>query len=184
MRDRATDLIAEEDDLARTLASTWARDPDKTFPRLHAEPDVLLSAAGSFWSIDSTPDSPDTPFVEAMGWGPVVGDGSGLTDRLQQLLTEGYRVVVAADGDGSARRLKSLLLDQGLDFVLVSGHLDELPPGGSIVVAPLFFLSLLHPFKRPEIAHFRWCILSMWLFGVMGMTIYGIPEGILDPNQI
>ena len=42
MRDRATDLIAEEDDLARTLASTWARDPDKTFPRLHAEPDVLL----------------------------------------------------------------------------------------------------------------------------------------------
>ena len=138
MRDRATDLIAEEDDLARTLASTWARDPDKTFPRLHAEPDVLLSAAGSFWSIDSTPDSPDTPFVEAMGWGPVVGDGSGLTDRLQQLLTEGYRVVVAADGDGSARRLKSLLLDQGLDFVLVSGHLDELPPGGSIVVAPLY----------------------------------------------
>ena len=37
-----------------------------------------------------------------MGWGPVVGDGSGLTDRLQQLLTEGYRVVVAAD----ARRLR------------------------------------------------------------------------------
>ena len=29
MRDRAIDLIAEEDDLARTLASTWARDPDR-----------------------------------------------------------------------------------------------------------------------------------------------------------
>jgi len=28
MRDRAADLIAEEDDLARTLAQTWARDPD------------------------------------------------------------------------------------------------------------------------------------------------------------
>ncbi len=121
MRDRAADLIAEEDDLARTLASTWARDPDKTFPRLHAEPDVLLTAAGSFWSIDSTPESPDTPLVEAMGWGPVVGDGSGLTDRLRDLLADGYRVVVAADGDGSARRLKSLLLDQGLDFALVPG---------------------------------------------------------------
>ncbi len=137
MRDRAADLIAEEDDLARTLASTWARDPDKTFPRLHAEPDVLLTAAGSFWSIDSTPESPDTPVVSAMGWGPVVGDGSGLTERLRDLLADGYRVVVAADGPGSTRRLKSLLLDQGLDFTIIPGEPDELPTGGSIVVAPL-----------------------------------------------
>jgi transcription-repair coupling factor (superfamily II helicase) len=63
LRDRALDLIAEEDDLARTLASTWARDPDRPFPRLHAEPDSLLANAGSFWSIDSTPESPDTPIV-------------------------------------------------------------------------------------------------------------------------
>ena len=39
MRDRAADLLAEEDDLAKALASTWARDPDKPFPRLHADPD-------------------------------------------------------------------------------------------------------------------------------------------------
>ncbi|MFN3255523.1 MAG: transcription-repair coupling factor [Ilumatobacter sp.] len=138
MRDRASDLLAEEDDLARTLASTWARDPDKTFPRLHADPDVLLAGAGSFWSIDSTPESPDTPLVSAMGWGPVVGDGSGLTDRLRDLIADGYRVVVAADGEGSARRIKSLLLDQGLDFPIrpVTDHSD-IPPGGRIVVAPL-----------------------------------------------
>jgi transcription-repair coupling factor (superfamily II helicase) len=139
MRDRAADLIAEEDDLARTLASTWARDPDKTFPRLHAEPDVLLGGGGSsFWSIDSNPESPDTPMVEAMGWGPVVGDGTGLTDRLTELIANGYRVVVAADGDGSAKRLKSLLLDQGLDFTIrTSKEPIDLPAGGSIVVAPL-----------------------------------------------
>lgn len=152
MRDRAADLIAEEDDLARTLASTWARDPDKTFPRLHADPDALLSAAGSFWAIDSTPDSPDTPLVQAMGWGPVVGDGSALTDRLRHLLADGYRVVVAADGDGSARRLHDLLLDQGLDFTVRhdgaaggrragpgddAAGAPEIAPGGSIVVAPL-----------------------------------------------
>ena len=136
MRDRAADLIAEEDDLARTLASTWARDQDTTFPRLHAEPDVLLGGAGSFWSIDSTPESPDTPLVEAMGWGPVVGDGTGLTDRLTTLISEGYRVVVAADGEGSAKRLESMLLDQGLAFKnVVAG--GDLPTGGSIVVAPL-----------------------------------------------
>ncbi len=136
MRDRALDLIAEEDDLARTLASTWARDPDKSFPRLHADPDTLLDGAGSLWSIDSTPESPDTPLVEASGWGPVAGDGSGLTDRLVDLIGQGFRVVVAADGAGSAQRLRDLLLNNGLDFPTVAPG-EILPTGGSITVAPL-----------------------------------------------
>ncbi len=55
---------------------------------------------------------------------------------------------------------------------------------GSIAVAPLFFLSLLHPFKRPEIAAFRWCILSMWLFAVVGMSLFGLPGGQFDANQL
>ena len=161
MRDRAIDLIAEEDDLARTLASTWARDPDRRFPRLHADPDTLLTQSGAFWSIDSTPESPDTPLVEASGWGPVAGDGTGLTDRLTELIGRGFRVVVAADGTGSAARLRELLLGNGLDFPILyapgegeSGVSDthalrqipdrhEIPDslvlkaGGSIVVAPL-----------------------------------------------
>jgi transcription-repair coupling factor (superfamily II helicase) len=136
MRDRAADLIAEEDDLARTLASTWARDPDRSFPRLHADPDTLLTSAGSFWSIDSTPESPETPVVEASGWGPFGGDGSGPTARLAELIARGYRVVVAADGVGSAQRLHALLLDNGLDIPVVPPGTD-LAPGGSIVVAPL-----------------------------------------------
>ncbi len=148
MLDRAKDLIAEEDDLARTLAGTWARDPDKSFPRLHADPETLLApnpaadASSSFWTLDSTPESPDTPVVEASGWGPVAGDGSGLTDRLTQLISNGFRVVVAADGTGSAARLHSLLLDQGLDFPVRKPPADpddvlDLGPGGHIVVAPL-----------------------------------------------
>ena len=40
---------------------------------------------------------------------------------------------------------------------------------GSIAVAPLFFISLLHPFKRPQIAAFRWFILAMWIPSVIGM---------------
>jgi hypothetical protein len=55
---------------------------------------------------------------------------------------------------------------------------------GSVIVAPLFFLSLLHPFRRPEIASFRWCILSMWMFGLVAMAIYGLPGGEFDPGQI
>jgi transcription-repair coupling factor (superfamily II helicase) len=152
MRDRAADLLAEEDDLARALASSWARDADRTFPRLHADPDRLLDrpgeARGSSWSIVPTPDAPDAPAVSASSWAPVVGDGSGLADRLKQLLAERYRVVVAADVPASATRLASLLRDQGLDFPIL-GDGDATPagggkeppdltrPGGSIVVAPL-----------------------------------------------
>jgi hypothetical protein len=55
---------------------------------------------------------------------------------------------------------------------------------GSIIAAPLFFFSLLHPFKRPEISSFRWCILLMWLFAVFGMSIFGLADGVNDPNQL
>ena len=141
MRDRATDLLAEEADLAKALASTWGRDTGdspREFPRLHAEPERLLaSAAGGsrgFWTIDSTPDSPDTPVVHATGWGPVGGDGTGLTDRLKALGAEGYTVVVAADGEGSAARLHEILLDHDLDL-RVGGEVG--PKRATIQIAPL-----------------------------------------------
>jgi transcription-repair coupling factor (superfamily II helicase) len=138
MRDRAIDLLAEEDDLAKALASTWGRDPAVRFPRLHAEPGRLLAGRGAVWSIDSSPESPATPIVQASGWGPVVGDGAGLVTRLRQLLGDGYRVVVAADGEGSAERLAALLRDHGLDLPVHSdGGGDVTRPGGHIVAAPL-----------------------------------------------
>ncbi len=139
MRDRATDLLAEEDDLAKALASTWGRDPTVRFPRLHAEPAQLLAdKRGAIWAIDTAPESPATPVVRASGWGPVVGDGSGLVTRLRELLAGGYRVVVAADGEGSAERLASMLRDQGLDLpVHASGTGDLTRAGGHVVVAPL-----------------------------------------------
>ncbi|MCH2060125.1 MAG: hypothetical protein MK183_05820 [Verrucomicrobiales bacterium] len=55
---------------------------------------------------------------------------------------------------------------------------------GSIAVAPLFFLALLHPFKRRSIADFRWPLLSMWLFAVMGMSLFGLPDKAYDANQL
>ncbi|MGI9051961.1 MAG: transcription-repair coupling factor [Ilumatobacteraceae bacterium] len=151
MRDRATDLLAEEDDLAKALASTWARDPNKSFPRLHVTPDRLLSGRDAPWLMDSIPESPDTPVVQASGWGPVVADGSGLVRRLTQLLADGYRVIVAADAEGSTSRMASLLRNRGLDFPVLTDALpgdavdgggrarriDVTTPGGYVVVAPL-----------------------------------------------
>jgi hypothetical protein len=45
---------------------------------------------------------------------------------------------------------------------------------GGVVVAPVFFLALLHVFRRRETADFRWAILSMWLFALFGMSVFGL----------
>ncbi|CAB4363504.1 MAG: transcription-repair coupling factor [Actinobacteria bacterium] len=137
MLDRAKDLLDEEADLARALAGTWARNPDLQFPRLHAPTERLLATEQPMWTISSVPETPDSPFVGAMGWGPVVGDGEGLADRLRTLLADGYRVVVAADGEGSAQRMSSLMLDRGLSFPIVSEGADLTKPGGYVVTSPL-----------------------------------------------
>ena len=137
MRDRADDLLAEEDDLARTLASTWARDATREFPRLHAGTDRLLGAGQQLWTISSTPSNPDAPMVQATGWGPVMGDGEGLTQRLTTLLADKYRVVVAADTAGSAQRLAQLLRDRGLEFAVAGPTTDLTRPGGYVAVAAL-----------------------------------------------
>src|SRR5262245_33062734 len=128
MRDRAADLLAEEADLAATLAVTWGavgngarggrsgavtvgdglpragrrveQAHDHGFPRLHLDFDRLLAhTKAPAWQVVNVPDSADTPVVLASGWDPVVGDGSGLVQRLVALQRDGFRVVVGADGD-------------------------------------------------------------------------------------
>lgn len=47
---------------------------------------------------------------------------------------------------------------------------------GSSLLATGFFIALLHLFKRPETAHFRWCVLSMWIFAVFGMALFGLGD--------
>lgn len=47
---------------------------------------------------------------------------------------------------------------------------------GRILVAPVFFVALLHTFKRPEAALFRWAILLMWLAALVGMAAVGMDE--------
>ena len=130
MRDRAADLLAEEADLAATLAVTWGATEDRSashgFPRLHVDFDGLLGRTRApAWHLVSVPDSPDTPQVQAAGWDPVVGDGSGLLTRLTGLSAEGYRIVVGADGEGSAQRLRDLLAGEGVTAEVVVAPLER-----------------------------------------------------------
>ena len=56
---------------------------------------------------------------------------------------------------------------------------------GWSAVALVFFVSLLHVFKRPETANVRWLVLSMWIGAVIGMMMWGInPEQGVAANQL
>jgi transcription-repair coupling factor (superfamily II helicase) len=126
LRDRAADLAAEEADLASSLARTWEVGDDREFPRLHAPfTDLFTATSVPVWTVTVTPEGPDVATVAAMGWNPVVGDGDGITRQLRQLLDDGYRVVVAADGEGSAVRLGDLLREHGLVLPVEVGALER-----------------------------------------------------------
>ena len=153
LRDRASDLLSEEADLAATLAKTWGADGE-TFPRLHVELDRLLATtAAPVWTFVTVPDSPDTPVVQASPWTPATSESDALGVRMQKLLADGYRVVVAADGAGSAANLVALLRDAGVGLdVDETGQADLRRPGGHVVVAPLHQGAVFSELKLAVIA--------------------------------
>src|SRR5215211_6478956 len=97
--------------------------------REHLLPDVLPDNA---LVLLAEPESPDTPLLAGTGFDPVVGDTEGLTRRLRDLRNGGARVVLAADGQGTAGRLHDVLAGEGVTTI------RGVAPGEiGIVVAPL-----------------------------------------------
>ena len=145
LRDRAGDILAEEADLAGTLARTWGavagdEADEHGFPSLHLPFDRLLAhTEAPVWTLTTSPEGPDVPTVAATGWAPAHGeDGGGLRRQLGALVQAGNRVVVAADSVGSADRLAQVLVDQGLAVgVDGAGTADLTEPGAHVVVAHL-----------------------------------------------
>jgi transcription-repair coupling factor (superfamily II helicase) len=156
LRDRAADVLAEEADLAATLARTWGADERARLPRLHLPAERLLEGvSGGAWSLVATPDSPDTPAVSTRGWAATPGDADAITGQVRALLADGYRVAVAAEGDGSAANLSRILGEHGLDLTVhTSEPLDErlTRSGGRIVVAPLHYSTILPEAKLAVLA--------------------------------
>ena len=75
MRDRAADLLAEEADLAATLARTWGAGDDEDFPRLHLPFDRLLAhTTAAAWTVTTAPEGPDVATVQSMGVAAAAGD--------------------------------------------------------------------------------------------------------------
>ncbi|MDH3293402.1 MAG: transcription-repair coupling factor [Acidimicrobiia bacterium] len=157
MRNRGADLLAEEADLARSLAITWGAvdteadgDRDRAgrsggteasnggkgaaFPTLHVPFERLLAhTTAPVVTMTAVPEGPDVATLTASGWEP---PGEALTARLHKLVTDKARVVVAADGAGTANRMADLLTDWGLEPRNHGDVLpDPLPPGVHLVVA-------------------------------------------------
>jgi transcription-repair coupling factor (superfamily II helicase) len=151
MRDRAAELIEEETALTESLSATWvtpgqvaATVAPETVARLHLPFDRLLARTSArLATLLPTADRADTTALVARGWPPVLGDDAGLARRLGELARSGHRVVICADGRGSADRMASVLATQGLETHLLP---DPPPadatqllrrPGVNIVVVPL-----------------------------------------------
>ena len=150
MRDRSADLLDEEAALAGSLARTWGAVETSSyvtehgaFPSLHLPFDRLLThTKAPVWTLTTTPDGPGTTVVPAMGWASTVGDSGAIVNQLRSLTMDGYRIVLAADGEGSADRIQAILRDEGLraEVLPVGSELEvsgRTKAGVQIVVAPL-----------------------------------------------
>jgi len=138
LKDRATDIIEEEAALAASLAVTWGA-AGQEFPPLHLSWDRLLGSADcALWNLVSAPDSPSTPLLAAKGFEP--GRlGGGLIEEVSGLLSQGWRVVLAANSPSSASRISQRCQEAGVVAPVVEDPVaqDLIAAGATVVVAPL-----------------------------------------------
>ncbi len=75
--------------------------------------------------------------LPASAWDPVVGGSEQLTERLRGLHADGWRVVIAADGVGSAERIVRLLAEEGVGVAALDHAGVTTGPGVWVTVAPI-----------------------------------------------
>lgn len=100
---------------------------------------------------------------------------NGLGDGSEAMVMRGNSESLPPVVDGLISKVLRMTLLQATDII---------PFLGGIIVAPLFFIALLHPFKRASIANFRWGILLMWICAAFGLALFGVSKNELDPNQL
>ncbi len=128
---RGAELVADEADLAAVLARTWNADAESV-PKLNATLDGLLagtkSSKGSkgskdsegamsaqpVWLMPTVAGSPDIEVLPATGWHRMRGSPEPRARQLQQLMGQGYRVLLCAPDAATGKRLEGLLNNHGI----------------------------------------------------------------------
>jgi len=140
MRDRAHELLDEESSLADALAQTWNA-AGHVFPQLHVAFERLLAVTDApVWHVTAVAEGPDTAAVQARAWDPVITDGEQLITQVRDLLGERYRVVVCAEGRGTADRMLRSFAEAGLvvaDATDPDAAADLVRPGVRLTIATL-----------------------------------------------
>lgn len=141
MIERARDLLAEEDDLAKALAASWARDATIAFPRLHVDHDRLLPKDQRIPTISFVPtaENIDGPSIPASGWGTIVHDPSSVVRRMQEMLQDKWRIIIASETPESLPRMVEVMRSHGIDFTIPTDLSQIAKSGTWAVCAPQSF---------------------------------------------
>lgn len=143
LKDRSSELVAEEQDLARTLATTWkALDPagnPRVFPELHVPFDrVLRDCPSNVWTVSGTSPNSSQSRFETQPWETAVGGPDRLINQIRELSKQpGTRMVVAASGQGSARRMADTLRLENIELEVHESGSYKGQVGGHVVAAPI-----------------------------------------------
>lgn len=130
------------------------------------------------------------PAVIALGaWGvrnnAVCGEFSGSAKAMVQsalMMSQGSWLVRDFSGTSPAVDLPFLIRKLAGNFLLQLNSLyNHL---GGAIPALLFFVCLLHPFKRQATSSLRWALALVWFCAVLGMALVGLPDKERDDNQL
>ncbi|HSJ33663.1 MAG TPA: transcription-repair coupling factor [Acidimicrobiia bacterium] len=109
-RDRARDLVKEEEELAAALAPTWGELAPSEHPPLFCE----LNPPGEVLEMPAVATGPGDPVLEVTGFDAVAGDPASVAAELNRLIARDMAVVVAMDGESAAQRVARVLAENGL----------------------------------------------------------------------
>jgi transcription-repair coupling factor (superfamily II helicase) len=150
--ERAAKLREEAEVLLETAWQRLAGDPmlgteeGRDRSGFAAPGELLEVAPDRVWRL-SPFGGADATRVPASPWDSFRGDVDALAERVREMLREGLRVVVSADGQGPAKRLADVFVEQGLPTQF-GDHADPGGVGARVEVVPS---SLRHGFRSDEL---------------------------------
>ncbi len=122
-RDRARELIKEEQELAAALAPTWG----ELAPEAGDHPPLFgeLDTSGQLLEMPPAPAVPGDSVLEVGGFEAVAGDPASVAGGINRLISRGFSVVVAMDGEAAAGRVSQVLEEHGLALEVSSRSADR-----------------------------------------------------------